>query len=82
MSFDSAFSGETYTTEVSSGRPLAAMPSRTSSSITARKAASVLPEPVGAAMSTWRLAAIAGHAARCAGVASAKVRLNQRATAG
>ena len=48
----------------------------------ARNAASVLPEPVGAAISTWRPAWIAGHAFACAGVGAAKVRLNQRATAG
>src|SRR5262249_2296920 len=66
-----------------SGRtPSAARPSRTNSSITARKAASVLPEPVGAAMSTWRCATISGQAARCAGVGASKVRSNQLATAG
>ena len=55
---------------------------RTSSSMTARKAASVLPEPVGAAISTWRPAAICGHAACCAAVGAAKVRSNQARTAG
>ena len=43
-------------------------PWRTSSSIAARKAASVLPEPVGAAISHVRPRWIAGHAARCAAV--------------
>ena len=41
-----------------------ASPWRTSASIAARKAASVLPEPVGAAISVWRPAWIAGHASR------------------
>src|SRR5262245_40942335 len=48
----------------------------------ARKAASVLPLPVGAAISTWLPAWIAGHASACAGVGAAKVWRNQRATAG
>ena len=52
MSLESALRGDTYTTRVSSVRAPAATPSRTSSSITARKAARVLPEPVGAAIST------------------------------
>src|ERR1700683_107870 len=57
-------------------------PCRTSASIAARKAASVLPEPVGAAMRVWRPALIAGHASACAGVGEAKVSANQFATAG
>jgi len=40
-----------------------------------RKAASVLPEPVGAAISVCRPAAIAGHAAACAGVGTEAVNL-------
>src|SRR3990170_7660711 len=48
----------------------------------ARKAASVLPLPVGGAISTCRPAWIAGHASACAGVGAAKVWLNHRATAG
>ena len=48
----------------------------------ARKAASVLPDPVGAAISVWRPAWIAGQAARCGAVGSAKLRPNQPATAG
>ena len=68
MSFDSAFSGDTYTTRVTSCSPPAA-PSRTSESMAARNAASVLPEPVGAAISAWLPLAIAGHASSCAGVA-------------
>ena len=38
-----------------------------------RKAASVLPEPVGAAISTLRPAVIAGQASACAGVGAAKL---------
>src|ERR1700726_4043357 len=60
----------------------ASRPCRTRSSIAARKAASVLPDPVGAAMSVWRPALIAGHASACAGVGEAKVSANQLATAG
>ena len=48
----------------------------------ARKAASVLPEPVGAAMRVWRPALIAGQASACAGVGEAKLSANQFATAG
>ena len=81
MSFDSAFSGETYSTRVASGRPLAS-PSRTSASMPARKAVSVLPEPVGAATSTSRPATIAGHAACWASVGAGKRRANHPATAG
>ena len=82
MSFESALSGETYTTWVSSASVPVARAVRTSSSMTARKAASVLPEPVGAAIRTWRPAAICGHAACCAAVGAAKVRSNQARTAG
>ena len=57
-------------------------PWRTSASIAARKAASVLPDPVGAAISVCRPAWIAGHASACAGVGAAKLRSNQAATAG
>src|SRR5689334_18227232 len=45
-------------------------------------AASVLPDPVGAARSTFCPAAIAGHASACAGVGAANWRSNQAATAG
>src|ERR1700712_3864466 len=48
----------------------------------ARNAARVLPEPVGAAIRTWRCAWMAGHACSCDAVAAAKVLLNQLATAG
>ena len=49
MSLERAFNGDTYTTWVVSGR-LPSMPARTSPSMHVRKAASVLPDPVGAAM--------------------------------
>src|SRR5262249_39791133 len=48
----------------------------------ARKAASVLPEPVGAAISTCRPAWKAGQACACAAVGAAKLRSNHAATAG
>src|ERR1700722_19815814 len=57
-------------------------PCRTRSSIAARKAASVLPDPVGAAMRVWRPALIAGQASACAGVGEAELLANQFATAG
>src|ERR1700733_8495718 len=60
----------------------ASRPCRTRSSIAARKAASVLPDPVGAAMRVWRPALIAGHALACAGVGEVKLPANQFATAG
>jgi hypothetical protein len=60
----------------------ASRPCRTRSSIAARKAASVLPDPVGAAMRVWRPALIAGHASACAGVGEAKLSANQLTTAG
>ena len=53
MSFESAFSGDTYKTCTSSERPLES-PSTTKSLIAERKAASVLPEPVGAAIRALR----------------------------
>ena len=52
------------------------------SSIAVMKAASVLPEPVGAAISTLRLALIAGQACVCVAVGARKLRSNQAATAG
>src|ERR1700691_1232363 len=59
----------------------ASRPCRTRSSIAARKAASVLPDRVGAAMRVWRPALIAGQASACAGVGGAKLSANQFATA-
>src|SRR5262245_43688072 len=58
------------------------MPSRTSESIAARNAASVFPEPVGAATSAWRPALIVGQASTCAGVGAAKAEENHAPTAG
>src|SRR5258708_38706983 len=51
-------------------------------SMAERNAASVLPEPVGAAISAWPPDLIAGQASFCAAVGSAKLALNQAATAG
>jgi hypothetical protein len=47
-----------------------------------RKAASVLPDPVGAATRTCSQARIAGHASACAAVGASNRRSNQAATAG
>src|ERR1700722_14370928 len=60
----------------------ASRPCRTRSSIAARKAASVLPDPVGAAMRVWRPPFIDGPASACAAVGAAKLSANQFATAG
>ena len=54
-------------------------PCRTRSSIAARKAASVLPDPVGAAIRTCLPPLIARHASACAAVATAKALSNQAA---
>ena len=81
MSLLSAFSGETYSTRVASGRPCD-RPSRTSASIVARNAVRVLPEPVGAATRVSRPPAMAGQAATCASVGAGKLRANHAATAG
>src|SRR5271156_5464522 len=59
-----------------------ANPSLTSWSMAARKAAKVLPDPVGAATRTCCPDRSAGHARSCAGVGASKVRENQAATAG
>src|SRR5436305_10252482 len=48
----------------------------------ARKAASVLPEPVGAAIRVWRPAWISGQARACGSVGEPKRFSNQEATAG
>src|SRR5688572_3467613 len=81
MSLDSAFSGETYTTDVWSVRPFST-PSRIRTSIAARNAASVLPDPVGAATSTFRPAWMCGQASACGSVAASKCLPNQAVTAG
>src|SRR5215471_8069549 len=54
----------------------------TSRSMPHRKAASVLPEPVGARMSVWSPAAIAGHPSDWAAVGAGKLVENQAWTAG
>ena len=51
-------------------------------STAARKAASVLPDPVGAAMSVWRPSRIRGQPSRCGAVGSPRRAPNQEATAG
>src|SRR5262245_55967475 len=81
MSALKALSGETYTTRTSSGSVVSA-PSRTRSSIAVRNAASVLPDPVGAAMSVWRRARMAAQPCACAAVGVPSVSENQRATVG
>ena len=81
ISLDKAFNGETYSTRVTSGSGPAPL-SRTSASIAARKAVSVLPEPVGAAIRVGRPAWISGQARRWASVAAGKVAPNHAATAG
>jgi hypothetical protein len=81
MSLDSAFNGDTYSTNVVSGRPHD-RPARTSESMAVRNAVSVLPEPVGAATRVSRALAIAGQAADCASVGAGKLRANHAATAG
>src|SRR3954447_10363210 len=80
MSYESAFSGETYTSRVvrsPSGGGVAVRRSRPQ-----RKAASVLPEPVGADSSTSSPRAIAGHAWSWAAVGSSKARRNHSRTWG
>src|SRR4051794_19621379 len=57
-------------------------PRRTSSSIAERKAASVLPEPVGAAIRTFLPDWMSGQARTCGSVAAAKCLANQASTAG
>ena len=81
MSLLSALSGDTYTTRVASGSSPASA-DRTRSSIAARNAASVLPEPVGAAIRVCDPALMAGQASRCAGDGAAKAPRNHAATAG
>ena len=81
MSFESAFSGDTYKTCTSSERPLDS-PSSTKSLIAERKAASVLPEPVGAAIRALRCWEVTAQARFCASVGAGKRLLNHPATAG
>ena len=81
MSFDSAFSGETYTTCVASGSP-SDSPCRTRPSTHVRNAASVFPDPVGADISVCRPRAMAGHPCSCAAVGAAYRPSNHRRTIG
>ena len=81
MSFESAFSGDTYKTCTSSDRPLLS-PSTTKSLIADRKAASVLPDPVGAAIRALRCWEVTAQARACASVGAEKRLLNHPATAG
>ena len=81
MSLLSAFSGETYSTCVVSGR-LPSSPARTRSSRQIRNAASVLPDPVGAEISTFSPERIAGQARACGSVAEPKCSANQSRTIG
>ncbi len=67
MSLESAFSGETYTTSTASSRRPSS-PWRTSASMAARKAASVFPDPVGAAISVERPSRREGQASLWASV--------------
>src|SRR5438105_12502017 len=76
MSLLSAFKGETYRTRTPAGTGSCLhSPSRQ-----ARKAASVLPEPVGARMSVCLPAAIRGQLSRCAGVGSPSAARNHSRT--
>ena len=83
MSFESARSGDTYRTRVSSGsappRPPA---SRARASSASRNAASVLPDPVGAASSTFSPRRMAGQARAWAPVAGPSVSAPQPAIVG
>ena len=81
MSFDSAFSGETYRICVSS-RSVPSPACFASRSMTPRNAASVLPEPVGALISVCVPEPIASHALSCTPVGAGKALRNQPATAG
>src|SRR5579863_107642 len=67
MSLPRAFRGEMYTTSTwSNNSPRSAF--RTSASMQTRNAASVLPEPVGAAISVAFRSTIDGHPASCGSV--------------
>src|SRR5690349_9838487 len=80
-SFESALSGETYTTWVS-WASVPSSPWRRSVSMAARKAAKVFPDPVGAAIKAFLPAAVSGQARRCGSVGSRKRDSNQRAITG
>src|SRR5215212_3594257 len=79
-SYESAFSGETYTSRVR--RSPSGAGRLTSRSSAHRNAASVFPDPVGAETSTFSPAAIAGQALACAAVGRSNERVNQSRTRG
>src|SRR5438477_9511372 len=81
MSLPRAFSGDTYRTSVRScNSPARAL--RTRRSMHARKAASVLPEPVGAEIRVVRPARMCGHPCSCGSVGVPKRWTNQSCTNG
>src|SRR5215469_9712747 len=79
-SLTSALSGETYRIFVSAARPVRA--SRNKRSTATRNAASVLPEPVGAQMSTSRPDWMRGQPAICGAVGPAKRLANHSSMSG
>src|SRR3954469_8505148 len=80
MSYESAFSGDTYTSRVL--RSPSGGGGAVSRSSPQRNAASVLPEPVGADSSTSSPRAIGGQACSWAAVGRSKARRNQSRTCG
>ena len=82
MSLDSAFSGEMYRTWTWSARLPCAKRSTTRSLMADRKAARVLPEPVGAAISACRCCAVTGQARLWTSVGWPKRECSQPDTAG
>ena len=78
MSYESAFIGDTYDEPDPACSRSARVGSRSaiSRSIAHRNAASVLPDPVGAEISTCSPEAIAGHACSCAAVGCSKAPAN------
>ena len=81
ISLLSAFRGDTYSTcTCSSQRPANQLCH--SRSMQTRNAASVLPEPVGAAIRVWRPAAIEGQPRRCGTVGSPNRSVNHSAING
>ena len=77
MSALSALRGQTYRTRTSSGSG-EANPSQVSSSSADRNAASVFPDPVGAAISVCRPSRIDSRPSACAAVGSPSVLENHR----
>ena len=75
-----ALSGETYTTRQRSS--FFGTGVNMIREVAARKAASVLPDPVGAKTSALSPFAIAAHPSRCAFVGASKVSANHSRTAG